>query len=192
MSLILEALRKLDREKQTPERGFLVMAPAVWPSRDEGRRRWAWTAVAIAALVVLASAWAGRTPGTRASEPPVPMPKAAVPAALVAAPLPSLPGTAAPAPPVAAPADPEPSASVAPPPAATATAATLPATPRGLPAAAPALVLQAISERDGRPVALINDRLLREGDEIDGARLVKIDAASVELEYQGRRMALHF
>jgi hypothetical protein len=170
VSLILEALRKLDREKQTPERGFLVMAPAVWPSRDEGRRRWAWAAVAIAALVVLASAWAGRTPGTRAGEPPVPMPTAAVPAALVAAPVPSLRVTAAPttAPRLAAP---------------------FAATP---PAAAPTLVLQAISERDGQPVALINDRLLREGDEIDGARLLKIDAASVEIEYQGRRMALHF
>jgi hypothetical protein len=176
VSLILEALRKLDREKQTPERGFLVMAPAVWPSRDEGRRRWAWTAVAIAALVVLASAWAGRTPRERVWQAARPVPTAAAAAALVAAPVPALPVTAAPAPRLAAP-----------------FAAALPAaTPRGLVAAAPALVLQAISERDGRPVALINDRLLREGDEIEGARLVKIDAASVEIEYQGRRMALHF
>jgi hypothetical protein len=53
-------------------------------------------------------------------------------------------------------------------------------------------VLQAITERDGRPLAMINDRMLREGDEIDGARLVKIGDTFVEIDYQGRRTALHF
>ena len=38
MSLILEALKKLDREKQTPERGFLVVAPRPGPPPGHGGR----------------------------------------------------------------------------------------------------------------------------------------------------------
>jgi hypothetical protein len=53
-------------------------------------------------------------------------------------------------------------------------------------------MLQAISEREGRPVAIVNDRLLREGDSIDGARIVRIAKDEVELELQGRRVLLRF
>ena len=54
------------------------------------------------------------------------------------------------------------------------------------------LVLQAISERDGRPVALISDHLLREGDTLEGARIVHIGETEVELELDGRRLILRF
>ena len=37
MSLILEALKKLEREKQSPDRGFLVMAHVPWAAAAAGR-----------------------------------------------------------------------------------------------------------------------------------------------------------
>jgi hypothetical protein len=58
--------------------------------------------------------------------------------------------------------------------------------------AAPSLVLQAITTRDGQPVALINDRLLREGDAFDGVRIVRIGEAEVEVEARGVRTVLRF
>jgi hypothetical protein len=54
------------------------------------------------------------------------------------------------------------------------------------------LVLQAISERDGSPVALVNDRLVREGDSFDGVTVVRIGASEVEVEVRGRRRVLRF
>lgn len=45
----------------------------------------------------------------------------------------------------------------------------------------PALVLQAISERDSRPIAVINDQLVREGDVLEGVRILRIGAESVEV-----------
>jgi hypothetical protein len=53
-------------------------------------------------------------------------------------------------------------------------------------------VLQAIGQRDGRPVALLNDRLVREGDSFDGALVVRIGAAEVEVEVAGRRTVIRF
>lgn len=53
---------------------------------------------------------------------------------------------------------------------------TAPATPP-----APAFVLQAISERDSKPIAVINDQLVTEGDRIAGARVVKIGTETVEI-----------
>lgn len=41
--------------------------------------------------------------------------------------------------------------------------------------------LQQIIQHPQRQVAVINGQLLRVGDEIDGARLVRIDATSVQL-----------
>ena len=46
---------------------------------------------------------------------------------------------------------------------------------------APAFVLQAISERDSRPIAVINDQLVKEGDLIAGARVLKIGSETVEI-----------
>lgn len=45
----------------------------------------------------------------------------------------------------------------------------------------PALVLQAISERDGRPIAMISDQLVREGDKLGRIRVTRIGSESVEV-----------
>jgi hypothetical protein len=55
-----------------------------------------------------------------------------------------------------------------------------------------ALRLNAISQRDGRPVALINDRLLFEGDSFDGVKVLRIGDAEVEVEVHGKRRVLRF
>jgi hypothetical protein len=54
------------------------------------------------------------------------------------------------------------------------------------------LQLQAIGERDGRPVAVIGGRLVREGDHYDGVTIVRIGADEVEIEVQGQRRTLRF
>jgi hypothetical protein len=54
------------------------------------------------------------------------------------------------------------------------------------------LHLNAISRRDGRPVALINDRLVFEGDGFDGVKVLRIGEAEVEVEVRGRRRVLRF
>ena len=43
------------------------------------------------------------------------------------------------------------------------------------------LILQAISERDSRPIAIINDQLVMEGDKIGPARVLRIGSESVEV-----------
>jgi hypothetical protein len=43
------------------------------------------------------------------------------------------------------------------------------------------LTLQAISERDSYPIAIINDQLLKEGDMIGGIRILRIDSDSVDV-----------
>ena len=47
--------------------------------------------------------------------------------------------------------------------------------------ALPTLVLQAISERDSRPIAIINDRLVNEGDKLGSIRVLRIGDDSVEV-----------
>jgi len=47
--------------------------------------------------------------------------------------------------------------------------------------AVPALVLQAISERDSHPIAIINDQLVKEGDKLGQVRVIRIGADSVEV-----------
>lgn len=54
------------------------------------------------------------------------------------------------------------------------------------------LVLNAISEQDGHPVALINDRLVREGDEFDGVKILHIGETEVEVEHAGQRRVIRF
>ena len=44
----------------------------------------------------------------------------------------------------------------------------------------------------GKPVALINDRLVREGDSFDGVRVLRIGEAEVEVEVRGQRRVLRF
>jgi hypothetical protein len=173
VSLVLEALRKLDREKGRDERGFVVMAAAPWPSRA-ARRHPLWAAVGLAAVAAVAMAFVMR--GTRPSAPAPPAAAAAVKSSLP----PAMPPSA-------------PAATLAP------TRAANPPTPapvrRATPAASPsaaALRLQAVSQRDGQPIAIINDRLVRVGDEVEGQRVLAIRADEVDLEIQGRRTTLRF
>jgi len=176
VSLVLEALKKLDREKGRAERGFVVMAATPWPAR--AARRWpVWAAALVVASAV--GAWAvisqrragpaapGTAPvgtGAAAAVPDV----AAMPAARIA---PAL------AVDVTRPAR-APVAAVAPPPAAE--------------HGAGGLRLQAISARDGQPVAIINDHLVRIGDEFDGVRVLAIREAEVDVEVRGQRATLRF
>ena len=178
MSLVLEALKKLDREKGRDERGFVVMAAAPWPTR--AARQWpAWAALAVATVGAVVAVLALRPS-------PAPPPAAVRPAALPE-----------PAPVVAAPppAVPTPQAAVVRP--APARAAPKPvveptAVPIAVPTADPGPRLQAISERDGQPIAIINDHLVRVGDEVDGMRVLAIRDAEVDVEVRGRRTTLRF
>lgn len=189
MSLILDALKKLEREKQTTPRGFLVVAPGGWAGQSRGV-----TLVAGALFVglvlgaVLLAAY-GRL--TQAAVPQVaggvPTPAATPTTAAATAPTSGLPLPT-----------PRPRAfrSAAPP--------TPPALVVGAPAAAPSTEpapaasekdgpqLQAISEQDGFPVAVIDERIMREGEEHDGLKVLRIGAAEVEIEHLGKRRILRF
>lgn len=58
---------------------------------------------------------------------------------------------------------------------------------------APVLVLQAISQRDSHPIAIINDQLVKEGDLLGTARVVAIGPDSVDvLLDNGRRDTVRF
>ena len=196
MSLILDALRKLDREKDAREPGVVVVGSVPWGRPQRSSFPIA-LATAAAGLVVLAAAgwWL-----LRPAPPPKTAPATAVPAP-GAGPVESLPLPG----PVPTPA----AAEVAPPPrraplpepmrtpeapAAVAPAAhpPAPAEPLADTAAPDGLRLQAIAERDGHPVALINDRLVREGDSFDGVTVVRIGTAEVEIEVRGQRRVLRF
>ena len=41
-------------------------------------------------------------------------------------------------------------------------------------------------------MAILNDRLVHEGDSFDGVKVIRIDEASVEVEVQGRRRTVGF
>jgi hypothetical protein len=169
VSLVLEALKKLDREKGRDERGFVVMAAAPWPTR--AARRWpAWAALGIATAGAVAAVLALRTTPAPAALP--------APPAAVVTPRPAASVVATVAPPVPAPGRRE-----------TRAAAPSPLAPRP---AEPELRLQAISERDGQPIAIINDHLVRVGDEVAGLRVLAIRGAEVDVEVRGRRTTLRF
>jgi hypothetical protein len=204
VSLILEALRKLEREKRSAEPGFLVLGPQSWPSAP-ARRRWTLVAAGALALAVVGLAVLVRRPG------------AALPAAPVAAPPPTLayvpPRTEGPPPtlpsPIAVtpianaplPLEPalleadaeEPPAAAPPPPARAHAREEGPSGPQASPKGPPArFTLQAISVRDGRPVAVLNERLVYEGESFDGVTVVRIGEAEVELSVDGRRVVIGF
>ncbi|PYQ13534.1 MAG: hypothetical protein DMF80_14770 [Acidobacteria bacterium] len=166
-----------------------------WPAPRE--RRWL---PALAALAIVAGAgsatwlaWRGRgqTParaGTNAGPATLPLPASASPAATStpAGLRASAPGSVVPltAGPLAGPARlPESIAATA-----------RPLAPAAADKADPAssLQLQAISERDGKPVAILSSRLVHEGDHFDGITVVRIGADEVEIEVQGRRRTLRF
>jgi hypothetical protein len=63
---------------------------------------------------------------------------------------------------------------------------------RPSPSAAPELKLNAISQQNGQPVAILNDRLVREGDTFDGIHVIRIGETDVEVEIRGQRRVLTF
>ena len=184
MSLILEALKKLDREKRAPDRGFLVVGAVPWPAPRP--RPWMPLLLVLAAGAAAGSvlwlAWRARgreevptrvvTSTTMSAAAPR---AAAVP--LVVAPPSTLPPLVES--PTRGPG--------------TRPAADRPAAEADRRAAAPAgLLLQAISERDGKPIAVLNSRVVHEGDHFDGVTVVRIGADEVEIEEQGHRRVLRF
>jgi hypothetical protein len=179
VSLILEALRKLDREKETPERGFVVVTSEPWPTRDRYRGRA--TALALVAFVAVVATTLFFT-RTRSAPVPAPTPGPAQ-------------GVIAPPAPQYAPVTTTLSTAPTPRPASVPRPALVGAPPASLrpaPASPPSLVLNAISERDGKPIALLGDRLVREGDEFDGVRVIRIGEAEVEIEWRGQRSVVRF
>jgi len=216
VSLILEALRKLEREKRSSEPGFLVLGPTSWPSASRGARGAvialiAGLALLATALGVLAWRNSGRSePASRlaAAQPVTPAAPEAPLAAATADILPSPAGLPRPIQ-VASP-PPAPAITTAPMPAripAPDRAATPPQTadvseaetsaiaepPAPSPQAPqPRFRLQAISVRDGKPVAVLNDRMVYEGDSFDGVSVVRIGETEVELEIDGRRVVVGF
>jgi len=203
VSLILEALKKLEREKQSPDRGgFLVLGATSWPSAPSRGHRLALTIVAgaLCALVAGALVWRSRqsatAPNAAITEPRPGVGAIATPGAPFAA-LPWRPSISEATTPNAVrvdepallperavpPREPEAAAPGAPP---------LSATPASARPAPLRFQLQAISRRDGRAVAVLNDRLVYEGDSFDGATVIRIGEAEVELSIDGRRVSIGF
>ena len=245
VSLILDALKKVEREEAAGKPGVVVVGSVPWgePSRSPRRSLLALGAVLALGLVALGTWWwlrpAGSGASSAATAPPArPTGSPATVAATASAALPSTgtgrlpaaepspvavsPSAALTPPPIAlapAPVHPRPVAPAAgsgpaaalerPPAAATPRippgpaassggAVTLPPAAAGRPAAPdrptpmPELRLSAISVRDGQPVAIVNDRIVREGDDFDGVRVVHIGEVEVEVEFRGRRHVLRF
>jgi hypothetical protein len=213
VSLILEALKKLERDRQTHERGFLVLGQPAWSAT--GERGWTGRAPLLAAAALAGGAiaavvlWPGRS-GEQPDQAPATTLAAGPAAPLASAPPPT--GSAAPlaaaspaAPrplvvwrPVYRSARPRPAVQDTVPPAVEPTVppaaqARIPpvATPTPAPAAE-ALQLQAISERDGAPVAVVSGQMVRIGDRIGNGTVVRIGAAEVEIETDGQRRVLKF
>jgi hypothetical protein len=188
LSLILEALKKLDREKKAPDRGFLVVGAVPWPAPRP--RRWAPLLFVVAAGAAAGSAlwlaWRARghedapmrvaTPTTLTAAAPR---AAAVPAAPPPATLPPLVESRSRMPDARPPVE-----------RAAAGADRAAAAAGGEPGAS--LLLQAITERDGKPIAVVNSRVVHEGDRFDGVTIVRIGTDEVEIEVQGRRRTLRF
>ena len=191
MSFILDALRKVDQEnRQSGE----VVPPvaAVEKLRQERvrRRRSQFAAMAAIALAsAVATALLLRRPPPRPDLPSAPAPQTAV-EAVVESPVLEIepPRTKAEAVvPKRASEPPEPGSERAVPPerdVPTPPVANEPATER------PRLVLQGTSVLDGRPVAVVSDRRVFEGDIIEGAVVITIGERSVELEFEGQRFTL--
>ena len=201
MSLILEALKKLEREKHVPERGFQVMAATPWPSSARSG-----TATVVFALIGAMAIGGGAmywllrpTPApVSVASPPQPEVITATTAPRQAAETlasrPTAPEVAT-APASRATPDETPSTGVSrnPTPVPTARADTpAAATPPATPLFSAPFTLEAISSRDGAPIAIINGRLLREGDVTDGVTVVKIGTESVEIEVKGVRQVIRF
>ena len=180
MSLILEALKKLEREKPGPERGVVVLASA---ARATGRASRPSHVVPVAAAVTVLLT--GTVGWWALSRPPVAPATAVLPAPVMAAETapPPIELTAPPAVGVSRSSSPRVLAPVDRPLAPAATPA---------PVKLPAFVLSAIGSRDGHAVAVINDEVVQVGDLVKGARVVEIGTAHVEIEIDGERRRLVF
>jgi hypothetical protein len=211
MSLILDALRKLEREKGAHEPGVLVVGSVPWGERSRTRRLLLGAGAGLVLALAVLAGWMMRTP-TRpgaarpaAAVSPTPVAASVAPAPVSASPSPTALAQeeqAPPAPPLrlSHPPDVEPPAPA--PARASAAAEQKPEVVApafsAAPAAAPSpavpedLRLSAISRRDGKPVALINDRLVFEGDSFGGVRVIRIGEAEVEVEVKGQRRVLRF
>jgi hypothetical protein len=186
VSLILDALKKLERERDSREPGVLVVGSVPWGESRRSRRPLAGGFLALAAFALLAWWWWRPTPHpASATHAPTPSPVQA-----------SSPSASARSGEIA------PTTSAAPPPARRLAVPTFDEAGRPpVPAegAAPVtrrapddLRLNAITLRDGRPVALINDHLVMEGDSFDGVKILHIGEAEVEVEVRGQRRVLRF
>jgi hypothetical protein len=204
VSLILDALKKLDREKDAHEPGVVVVGSVPWGRPQRSRSPIPLALVGAGLVALVAAGWwvlrpaprpttpalppPGHGPAERSSQAPAAvLPPAATAGAEVAPPprRPPLPGQRR---------EPGPTAAPAPAP-----GADTPATTEAPDVAASAartdpddLRLQAIAVRDGRPIALINDRLVREGDRFGAVTVVRIGEAEVEIEVRGQRRVLRF
>jgi len=207
VSLILDALRKLERDKQARDPGVVVVGQVPWRGRDRSRGVTRVVLGTLALLVVAATAglmWLSRPDGTPTATAPPPAPRETLPAEAGPAPGPIEPTTAdqTPLSGAASSAPPSPTTSPKAPPPREMTLPEPPPTEETTPAAEepeaaaptprPPLLLTAISERDGKPVAVLNDRLVHEGDSIDGVRVLRIGPTEVEVEIDGRREVIRF
>jgi hypothetical protein len=218
VSLILDALRKLEREKGAHEPGVLVVGSVPWGERSRTRRLLLGAGAVLALALAVLAGWLIRsTPTLPDAARPAAVSPTPVAASVAATPVPATPSPTAlaqeeqapPAPPlrlshppvVERPAtDPDRAAAAEEqgPEAVTPTPSVAAPAPSAAPAAAPSptvpddLRLSAISRRDGKPVALINDRLVFEGDSFDGVRVIRIGEAEVEVEVKGQRRVLRF
>ena len=61
---------------------------------------------------------------------------------------------------------------------------------KSLPVQPPKLVLKGIAWDETEPLALINDLLVKEGDTIEGARIVKIDFDRVTVQYRSKKFVI--
>jgi hypothetical protein len=199
VSLILDALKKLEREKDAREPGVLVVGSVPWGARARSRLPLVVALMGTALVALVAFALWPRDRAARPVTPPSPPVSSPVPA-----PTPGLSGV----PPLTTPAPvspPEPRRLV--PPAESRPVEASPSEPAqagdDVPATSPVpsragipgaddLRLNAISQRDGRPVALINDRLVFEGDAFEGVKVLRIGEAEVEVEVRGQRRVLRF
>lgn len=211
MSLILDALRKLEREKGAHEPGVLVVGSVPWGEHSRTRRLLLGAGAVLALALAVLAGWLMRRNPTPpdAAHPAVAASPTPVTASVAPAPVPATPSPTAltqeeqapPAPPLRLSHPPLVERPASAPDRAAAAGEPKPevaAPAPGAPAAAPSatvtdeLRLSAISRRDGKPVALINDRLVFEGDSFDGVRVIRIGEAEVEVEVKGQRRVLRF
>jgi hypothetical protein len=193
MSFILDALRKVDEENR--QSGEMVPpVAAIERLRQERvqRRRSQFAAMAAIALAsVVATALLLRRPSPAPDLPSAPAPQTTV-EAVVESPVPEIkpPRTEAEAVvPEGARKPVEPSSKRAVRPERDVPTPSMANEPA---AELPRLVLQGTSVLDGRPVAVVSDRRVFEGDIIEGAVVITIGERSVELEFEGQRFTLTF